>query len=86
MAWSSKNPVQGDLFNWPTAPNSYNADQFDYTGDNVTPDHFLAVLKGDDNASDGGPVLKSNNSSKVFIFYSGDGQSEKAAFPSGGHL
>ena len=70
IATNKRNPIQGDVFNWPTAPNCYNADQFDYQGDNVTAAKFLGVLKGDTNAA-GGPVLKSNSDSTVFIFYSG---------------
>ena len=86
MADNQSNPIQGNLFNWPTAANSYNASQIDYSGENVTAAHFLAVLKGDDNASDGGPVLKSNSQSKIFVFYSGPGYSEAAKFPYGPNL
>ena len=36
----------------------------------MTAEKFVAILKGDSNLA-GGPVLKSNSNSTVFIFYSG---------------
>lgn len=75
IADNHNNPVQGDIFNWPTAPNAYNADQFDYQGDDVTAEKFLAVLRGDTNTAGSSSVLASNSASRVFIFYSGPGVS-----------
>ena len=73
IADNKDNPHQGDIYNWPTADNCYSSDdEMDYTGDKCTADIFLAVLKGDSTGTTGGgPVLKSDANSTVFIFYSG---------------
>ena len=60
--------------------------QFDYEGDSVTKDKFIAILKGD-SATAGGPVLGSDENSKVFIFFSGPASAAgQADFPTGDPL
>ena len=71
-----KNPYPGQLFNAPVdsteevdldSVNVYNADRIDYTGADVTKENFFKVLLGDESAP--GPVLKSTENDRVFIFY-----------------
>ena len=71
-----KNPYKGQLFNAPVkssteedldSVNVYNADRIDYTGKDVTKENFFKVLLGDESAP--GPVLKSTENDRVFIFY-----------------
>ena len=83
IAHNDLNPQKGFVYNWPTSRNGWNQVQFDYEGDNVTREKFLAVLKGDAAAA-GGPVLGSNENSNVFIFYSGPASVEgQADMPTG---
>ena len=70
IADDPSNPYQGQIYNWPTSRNGWNQVQFDYEGDQVTKERFLAILKGDATAA-GGPVLGSDENSTVFVFFSG---------------
>ena len=73
VAQSDDNPLKGTLFNWPDAPNCYDAPQIDYKGEMANAENFLSVLKGNkDRAS--GPVLETDENSIIFIFYSGEGE------------
>lgn len=56
--------------------------KLDYTGKDVTPEKFLAVLKGDAMTA-GGKVLKSDAHSKVFINFADHGAPGLIAFPKG---
>ena len=72
-----RNPFPGQLFNEPVpestsqeeldSANVYDSDRIDYTGKDVTKENFFKVLLGDDSAP--GPVLKSTENDRVFIFY-----------------
>lgn len=85
IANNASNPLPGQLFNRTNGPNVYDASVVDYKGTYVTADKFLAVLTGDE-ATAGGKVLKSNENSKVFIYYTDHGATNLVAFPSGGYL
>ena len=71
------NLFPGQLFNSPVpigaaedeinSANVYDADRIDYTGKDVTKENFFKVLLGDESAP--GPVLKSTENDRVFIFY-----------------
>ncbi|KAK6048406.1 hypothetical protein COOONC_14089 [Cooperia oncophora] len=49
-----RNPQKGKLFNAPDGPDVYQGLNIDYKDDSVTPENFLAVLKGDKEAVKGG--------------------------------
>ena len=86
IAHNDLNPLQGEMFNWPTANNAYNSVQLDYTGANVTKEKFLAALKGDA-ATAGGPVIGSDEDSTVFIFISAPSSNKyQIDFPTGDPL
>ena len=85
IANNRENPFPGQLFNRTNGPNVYDANAIDYKGTDVTAEKFLAVLTGDA-ATAGGPVLQSNENSKVFVYYTDHGAPNLVAFPSGGYL
>ena len=85
IATNTDNPIQGMLFNSPTGDNVYNEIQINYSGNQVNKETFLAVLKGDAETA-GGPVLESNEESKVFIFYSDHGAPGLVDMPYGDKL
>ena len=77
VAYNSMNPFQGQLFNVPITDdvseatlyeaNVYDADYVDYTGAETNKSNFFKVLLGDTSAS--GPVLKSDENSRVFVYF-----------------
>ena len=85
IARSGSNPYPGQIFNKPDGENVYFQDDISYSGRDVTAEKFLAVLKGDE-ATAGGPVLKSTAESKVFVYFADHGAPGFVAFPSGGYL
>jgi len=67
VAHNIKNPFKGKVFNKPTHKDPgvdvYDGVKIDYTGKDVTPEHFIAVLVGNKSAVSGhgtGRVLESN--------------------------
>ncbi|KAI6212472.1 hypothetical protein M3Y94_00029300 [Aphelenchoides besseyi] len=83
IAQNYLNPFKGKLFNQPDGQDVYAGVPFDYTGYDVTPENFLAVLTGDAKGVKGGNgrVLKSTNKDKVFIYYADHGAPSLLAFP-----
>jgi len=87
VATHSRNPFPGQVFNAPTEANVPGVDvwegvQKDYTGKDVTPANFLAVITGNATAVPAGkPVLKSGPNDRVFIFFSDHGGVGLLAFP-----
>jgi legumain len=83
------NPFPGKVFNKPD-PTGKGVDVYadcklDYTGEDVTPEAFLNVLKGDEAANKGkgtGRVLKSTAQDKVFVYFTDHGATGLVAFPS----
>lgn len=84
IANSPENPFPGKVFNKPNGPDVYEGCKIDYTGESVTPDNFLNVLKGNKEAVKGGngKVLQSNENSKVFVYFTDHGAPGLVAFPS----
>jgi len=84
IANSQENPFPGKVFNKPNGEDVYAGCHIDYTGDSVTPENFLNVLKGDKSAISGGNgrVLETNENSKVFVFFTDHGAPGLIAFPS----
>ena len=86
IADSRYNPFPGQLFNKPTdagtpGVNVYDQSEIDYTGSEVNKSNFLKVLLGDDTAS--GPVLKSNENSRVFVYFVDHGGAGLICTPQG---
>ena len=90
IAESRKNPFKGKVFNKPTAAGTagydvYDGCKIDYKEKDVTPKNFMAILKGDASAVEGGngKVLKSTKDDKVFINFADHGGYGLIAFPKG---
>ena len=86
------NPLPGTLWNAgtrqdidPPEPgyNVYPGCGISYSGDDVTAEAVLAVLTGD-SATAGGPVLKTNSNSSVFLFITGLGAPGLVDMPTNG--
>jgi len=84
IANNRENPFPGQIFNKPNGKDVYAGCNIDYKGKDVTPDNFLAIIKGDATGVTGGngKVLKSNKRSKVFINFADHGAPGLIAFPS----
>eukprot|EP00904_Undaria_pinnatifida_P002344 jgi/Undpi1/1210/HiC_scaffold_107.g14124.m1 len=75
---SVHNPVRGTLFNKPTPGGVAGYDVNDgcklcYTGEDVTAENLLAVLKGDGKTTEGKPVLESTKDDRVFVYFASHG-------------
>jgi legumain len=83
IANDPENPIPGKLFNKPNGEDVYAGCKIDYRGSDVTPQNFLAVLKGDQAGVSGGngKVIKSNANSKVFVNFADHGAPGLIAFP-----
>lgn len=81
VANNRSNPFPGQLFNHPDGENVYDASAIDYSGADVTPEKFLAVLKGDAKTA-GGKVLSTDKNSKVFVNFADHGAPGFVCFPS----
>lgn len=84
LAQNEANPTPGILINRPNGSDVYQGVPKDYTGEDVTPKNFLAVLKGDSaNVKGGsGKVLKSGPKDHVFVYFTDHGAPGILAFPS----
>ncbi|KAI4892460.1 hypothetical protein NFI96_012569 [Prochilodus magdalenae] len=85
IANNELNPYKGNIINQPNGPNVYPGVLKDYTGDDVTPENFLAALRGDESAvTKTGPkkVIKSGKDDTIFVFLSDHGGPGIFCFPS----
>ncbi|KAL6064727.1 hypothetical protein STEG23_024809 [Scotinomys teguina] len=85
IANSEDNPTPGIVINRPNGTDVYKGVPKDYTGDDVTPENFLAVLRGDEEAVKGkgsGKVLKSGPRDHVFVYFTDHGATGILVFPS----
>jgi legumain len=85
IANDPSNPFPGQLFNKPSTgagKDVYSGCQIDYTGADVTPQNFLALLVGDASAVGGKKVLNSTAEDFVFINFVDHGAAGLIAFPS----
>ncbi|XP_038628572.1 legumain [Tachyglossus aculeatus] len=86
IANDENNPTKGVVINRPNGTDVYKGVPKDYTQENVTPENFLAVLKGDAEAMKGkgsGKVLKSGPKDHVFVYFTDHGAPGLLAFPDG---
>ncbi|KAM9707657.1 legumain [Menidia menidia] len=83
LAQNEDNPTPGILINRPNGTDVYKGVPKDYIGDDVTPENFLAVLKGDSSNIKGGSgkVLKSGPNDHVFVYFTDHGAPGLLAFP-----
>lgn len=80
IANNTNNPFPGTIINKPLGANVYKGVPKDYVGDDVNPDNFLAVLKGD-SSSASGRVLNTTKDDNIFIYFSDHGAVGLVAFP-----
>ncbi|CAL1269210.1 unnamed protein product [Larinioides sclopetarius] len=84
LAYNSDNPTPGIIINHPKGNDVYKGVPKDYTGQSVTPENFMAVLRGDKKAINGtgsGKVLESGPNDHVFIYFADHGAPGLIAFP-----
>ncbi|XP_051530869.1 legumain-like [Myxocyprinus asiaticus] len=84
IAYNVENPKKGNIINVPNGPNVYEGVLKDYTGNDVSADNFLAVLRGDSVAvKTKGPkkVLKSGSNDTILIYLSDHGSTGMFSFP-----
>lgn len=83
LANSEDNPTPGIVINRPNGTDVYKGVPKDYTGEAVTPENFLAVLKGDSQNVKGGSgkVLNSGPNDHVFVYFTDHGAPGILAFP-----
>ncbi|XP_004584387.2 legumain [Ochotona princeps] len=84
IANSQENPTPGIVINRPNGTDVYKGVPKDYTGENVTSQNFLAVLRGDAEAVKGkgsGKVLKSGPRDHVFVYFTDHGSTGLLVFP-----
>ncbi|XP_004681662.1 PREDICTED: legumain isoform X2 [Condylura cristata] len=84
IANSEDNPTPGVVINRPNGSDVYAGVPKDYTGEDVTPQNFLAVLRGDAEAVKGngsGKVLKSGPRDHVFVYFTDHGAAGILVFP-----
>ncbi|KER20454.1 hypothetical protein T265_11001 [Opisthorchis viverrini] len=79
-----KNPYKGQVFNDYEHEDVYKGVVIDYRGQDVNPDIFAKVLKGDKELEkEGVKLLKSGPDDNVFIYYTGHGALQAISFPYG---
>eukprot|EP00727_Mastigamoeba_balamuthi_P004584 m51a1_g14123 hypothetical protein (432) ;mRNA; r:186899-188659 len=86
IAHDRSNPHNGTIINEIGGPDVYHGVPKDFTGDNVTPQNFLAILRGEKPAGGSGKHLESTTEDHVFVFFSDHGGSGSLGFPAGGFL
>ncbi|CAM9583202.1 legumain [Lampetra fluviatilis] len=84
LANNSANPTPGKIINRPNGPDVYKGVPKDYVGKDVTPENFLAVLRGERDAVNGigsGKVLQSGPDDHIFVFFTDHGAPGILGFP-----
>ncbi|XP_054154883.1 legumain-like [Oppia nitens] len=83
IANDTHNPTPGIVINVPDGPDVYHGVPKDYTGNDVTPENYLAVLKGDPGlVKKGRKVLKSGPMDNIFLWFGDHGLPGVVLFPS----
>ncbi|KAJ7345119.1 hypothetical protein JRQ81_001069 [Phrynocephalus forsythii] len=86
IADNEENPTPGIIINRPNGTDVYKGVVKDYVKEDVTPENFLAVLRGDVEAvknKGSGKVLKSGPKDHVFVYFTDHGAPGLLAFPYG---
>lgn len=85
IANDRSNPTPGIIINKPNGDDVYKGVPKDYTKEDVTPDNFLNILKGNKQAMSGigsGKVIDSGPNDHVFVYFTDHGATGLIAFPS----
>ncbi|TPP61341.1 Legumain [Fasciola gigantica] len=84
VANDPQNPFPGKIFNDYKHIDVYKGVEIDYRGEDVTPDNFIRVLKGDRKLKESGfKVLESGPEDNVFVFFTDHGSPNMIMFPNG---
>ena len=67
IAYNPKNPFPGEIYNRPDGPNVYEGVNIDYSDNDVNPETYLSVLKGDNKNGKLKKVLNSTSNDNIFI-------------------
>jgi len=81
IAYCSDNPYPGKVFNDERHIDYYAGVPHDYTGDLVTADNFLSILKGEEMKVGSMKSLNSGPDDNVFVFYDDHGDFDELGFP-----
>ncbi|ELT99476.1 hypothetical protein CAPTEDRAFT_108468 [Capitella teleta] len=85
IAGNPQNPTPGEIINHPNGTDVYGGVRIDYREETVTPDIFLAVLQGQQEAVNGvgsGRVIQSGPNDRIFVNFVDHGAPGLIAFPS----
>ncbi|CAG2175122.1 unnamed protein product, partial [Oppiella nova] len=85
LADNPSNPYPGTVINLPGGPDVYKGVPKTYTKTDVTPENFLAALRGDEKLEKSGKkVVKSGPNDRIFVFLNGAHSGEQTVmFPNG---
>ena len=81
IAYHPKNPFPGEIYNRPDGPNVYEGVIVDYTYNEVNPETYLSVLKGDTQNGKLKKVLNSTENDNIFMYFSDHGVAGAIVFP-----
>ena len=73
IAYHPKNPFPGEIYDRPDGPNVYEGVIVDYTYNEVNPETYLSVLKGDTQNGKLKKVLNSTENDNIFMYFSDHG-------------
>ena len=86
IAYHPKNPFPGEIYNRPDGPNVYEGVIIDYSYNDVNPETYLSVLKGDNQNGKLQKVLNSTENDNIFLFFSDHGIAGAIVFPNSNFL
>ena len=86
IAYNPRNPFPGEIYNRPDGPNVYEGVIIDYSYNNVNPETYLSVLKGDNQNGKLTKVLNSTENDNIFLFFSDHGIAGAIVFPDSNFL
>ena len=81
IAYHPKNPFPGEIYDRPDGPNVYEGVIVDYTYNEVNPETYLSVLKGDSQNGKLKKVLNSTENDNIFMYFSDHGVAGAIVFP-----
>ena len=81
IAYNPKNPFPGEIYNRPDGPNVYEGVIIDYSYNDVNPETYLSVLKGDTQKGKLEKVLNSTENDNIFMYFSDHGVAGAIVFP-----
>ena len=81
IAYSPRNPFPGEIYNRPDGPNVYEGVIIDYSDNDVNPETYLSVLKGDTQNGKLKKVLNSTENDNIFMYFSDHGVAGAIVFP-----